>query len=58
MGVVELDLRNVDVRSLRKGAVDRTELESVVRGDKAKEEEKELQLMLLLIILLFFPRNL
>jgi hypothetical protein len=40
MGVVELDLRNVDVSRLRAGTVDRTEWESVVRGDKAKEEEK------------------
>ena len=40
MGVVELDLRNVDVRRLRRGTVDRTEWESIVRGDKAKEEEK------------------
>jgi len=36
MGVVELDLRNVDIRRLKTGAVDGTEWESVVRGDKAK----------------------
>jgi hypothetical protein len=41
MGVVELDLRNVDVRRLRTGTVDRTEWESVVRGEKAKEEKEE-----------------
>jgi hypothetical protein len=58
MGVVKLDWRNVDVRRLRTGAVDRTEWESVVRGDmpilkgrSAKEEGKELLPMILLVIL-------
>jgi hypothetical protein len=58
MGFVELELRNVGVRRLRTGAVDRTEWGSVVRGDNAIEEEKEVTQMILLIILLFFPRNL
>jgi hypothetical protein len=43
-------------RRLRRGAVDRSEWESVVRGEKAKEEEKEVLPTILLIILLFFPR--
>ena len=56
MSVVELDLRNVDVRKLRPGTVDRTEWEGVVRGEKAKEG-KEVIPMILWITLLFFPRN-
>jgi hypothetical protein len=50
-------LEECGCKEVQTGAVDRTEWENVVRGDKAKEEEKETLPINLLIVLLFFPRN-
>jgi hypothetical protein len=57
MGVSRIGLEECGCKEVESRNCGQNRMESVVRGDKAKEEEKEVLPIILLIILLFFPRN-